>query len=106
MKPKQKEVRATCLYKYVNSLPVNVHHIAFFSDNCMGQNRNKYVASALLYTVSTSTHIKVIDQKFLEAGHTQMECDSVHSSIEYAKRKIIYIHPQSVGHSYSYGKKE
>jgi len=78
---------ATCLHKYINSLPPNVNHICFYSDNCMGQNRNKYVTTALLYSVSKSNYIDVIDQKYLEAGHTQMECDSMHATIEYAKRK-------------------
>jgi hypothetical protein len=53
----------------------------------MGQNRYKYVTTALLYSVSKSNYIDVIDQKYLEAGHTQMECDSMHAAIEYAKRK-------------------
>jgi hypothetical protein len=39
--------------------------------------------------VASSCHnyVDVIDQKYLEAGHTQMECDSMHAAIEYAKRK-------------------
>ena len=53
----------------------------------MGQNRYKYVTTALLYSVSKSNYIDVIDQTYLEAGHTQMECDSMHAAIEYAKRK-------------------
>ena len=77
---------STCLYKYINSLPPYVKEVTLFSDNCMGQNRNKYVAAALLYSVSTGSFIDKIDQKFLEAGHTQMECDSMHSAIEYAKK--------------------
>ena len=58
-----------------------------FSDSCIGQNRNKFVASALLHAVCTSTYLKVVNHKFLEPGHTQMECDSMHSAMEYAKRK-------------------
>jgi hypothetical protein len=53
----------------------------------MGQNRYKYVTTALLYSVFKSNYVDVIDQKYLEAGHTQMECDSMHAAIEYAKRK-------------------
>jgi hypothetical protein len=30
---------------------------------------------------------EVIDHKFLESGHTQMECDSMHAAIEFAKKK-------------------
>lgn len=92
----------TCLYKYVNSFPPHISHICFYSDNCMGQNRNKFVSSALLCTVTGSNYLKIIDQKFLESGHTQMECDSMHSAIEFAKRKTnVYIPSQ--WDSYSYG---
>ena len=34
----------------------------------------------------TIPNIEVVDHKFLETGHTQMECDSMHSAIERAKR--------------------
>ena len=61
----------------------------------MGQNRNKYLSTALLYSVSKSNFIKTIDHKYLEAGHTQMECDSMHATIEHAKRtNNIYIPSQ------------
>ena len=37
-------------------------------------------------------NIEIIDHKFLESGHTQMECDSMHSAIEFAKKKTeLYI---------------
>ena len=84
---------ATCLHKYMNSLPPYVRHLTFYSDNCMGQNRNKYVAAALLYSVSNNRHLEIVDQKFLETGHTQMECDSMHAAIEYAKKKTSIFIP-------------
>ena len=35
---------------------------------------------------------KVVTQKFLEKGHTQMECDSVHSVIErHLRNQDIYV---------------
>ncbi|CAG2207374.1 unnamed protein product [Mytilus edulis] len=86
---------ASCLHKYITSLPPYVRHISFYSDNCMGQNRNKFVAAALLYSVKVNKHINIIDQKYLETGHTHMECDSMHAAIEHAKRKTnIYIPSQ------------
>ena len=61
----------------------------------MGQNRNKFVSSALLCAITGSNYLKIIDQQFLESGHTQMECDSMHSEIEFAKRKTnVYIPSQ------------
>lgn len=54
--------------------------IILFSDGCNAQNRNATMANALLNLAVTS---KVcIVQKYLEKGHTQMECDSMHSTIE------------------------
>jgi hypothetical protein len=80
---------AACLHLYLNSLSSCTEQ---FSDSCIGQNRNTFVASALLHAVCTSTYLKVVNHKFLEPGHKQMECDSMHSAMEYAKRKTnIYV---------------
>jgi hypothetical protein len=69
--------------------------VTLFSDSCIGQNRSKFVASALLHAVCTSTYLKVVNHKFLGPEHTQMECDSIHSAMEYAKRKTnIYVPSQ------------
>ena len=77
---------ATCLLKYFSSLPEHVKHVTSFSDTCSGQNRNIFVAAAMVYAVSTSDNLETIDMKFLESGHSMMEVDSVHAAIE-TKRK-------------------
>jgi len=52
--------------------------IILYSDGC--QNRNAIMANALLnFSIQ---HQVQIEQKFLVKGHTQMECDAVHSVIE------------------------
>lgn len=56
-----------------------------YSDTCGGQNRNQFVAAALLYSVK-NLPIDFIEQKFLESGHTYMEVDSMHACIERAKK--------------------
>lgn len=64
--------------------------IVIYSDGCTYQNRNTVLANALL-NFSTKYNV-LITQKFLEPGHTQMECDSVHSAIERkTKNKEIYL---------------
>lgn len=73
------------LFRYINSIPQKITELSLFSDTCGGQNRNQNVAAILLYAVR-STHLQVIEQKFLESGHTYMECDSMHSSIEQSKK--------------------
>lgn len=54
--------------------------IIIYSDGCTYQNRNVIMGNALLNF--SLRHQVDITQKFLERGHTQMECDSVHSAIE------------------------
>ena len=38
--------------------------------------------------------IKIIDHKFLESGHSQMEVDSIHAAIETAKKSISVYMPR------------
>nr|CAH7760572.1 unnamed protein product [Callosobruchus chinensis] len=54
--------------------------VILWSDGCGYQNRNSTLSNALLH--HAKKHNKTITQKYLEPGHTQMECDSVHSLIE------------------------
>ena len=54
--------------------------LILYSDGCTYQNRNNILANALISLAIRRN--MVIIQKFLERGHTQMECDSVHSTVE------------------------
>ncbi|MEW8548265.1 MAG: hypothetical protein AB2693_32575, partial [Candidatus Thiodiazotropha sp.] len=83
----------TCLLLYLKSLPSNIDHVCFFSDSCTGQNRNRFIATALMHAVSTLPYIKTVDHKYLESGHTQMECDSMHAAIETAKKRTSVFVP-------------
>ena len=77
---------ATCVYIYLNSLPKTVQEVIIFSDCCSGQNRNQFLSAALLHAVNNIDNIRVITHKYLETGHTMMECDSMHAAITFAKR--------------------
>lgn len=49
--------------------------------------------AALVYAIN-ELDLDAIDQKFLETGHTLMECDSMHRFIEQLRKKIgaeIYV---------------
>lgn len=83
----------TCLYRYISELPNTVTHLTTWSDTCSGQNRNKFLLAAMVFAVnSPNTHVNLIDIIYLESGHSYMECDSMHSKIEKAKKnKRIYI---------------
>ncbi|KAK5640008.1 hypothetical protein RI129_010819 [Pyrocoelia pectoralis] len=61
-------------------------NIILYSDGCTSQNRNVTLSNALR---NLSIHHKVIiEQKFLEKGHTQMEADHMHSLIERKLKNI------------------
>ena len=76
---------ATCFMLYLSYLPHTVKRVILYSDTWSGQNRNHFVA-ALHHAVLTMDKIEIIDQKFLESGHSHMELDSLHSTIERAKK--------------------
>uniref|UniRef100_A0A1B6KP28 Uncharacterized protein n=1 Tax=Graphocephala atropunctata TaxID=36148 RepID=A0A1B6KP28_9HEMI len=61
-------------------LPEGKEKIILFSDGCSYQNRSTNISNALLHIAVTKQI--VIEQKYLEVGHTQMEADSIHSTIE------------------------
>ena len=84
-----------------------VRHAIFYSDACAGQNRNQFIATCFAHAVANIQHLQVIDHKFLETGHTQLECDSMHSAIEFAKKKKNRdICSKSMGNCFEDGSKE
>lgn len=76
---------ATLIINYLKCNCANDKEIIIFSDGCTYQNRNSILGNALLDHAINSG--QTITQKFLERGHTQMECDSVHSAIERKLKK-------------------
>ena len=86
----------TCLYKHILSLPKTIEHVILYSDTCGGQNRNQCITAALHHAVKTIPNIKTIDQKFLESGPSQMECDTVHACIERQKKRVQINHPHDL----------
>ncbi|KAL4705163.1 hypothetical protein ACJJTC_007909 [Scirpophaga incertulas] len=80
----------------IRRVPDNDVKIVLYSDGCTGQNRNVILANALL-NVATFNNI-TIEQKYLEVGHTQMEADSMHATIERKlKNKVIHVPAEYVG---------
>ena len=80
---------AICLMMYINSVADRlspVTEITLFSDTCGGQNRNQYVAAGLLYSLRNTPKLQYL-MKCLERGHFEMEVDSIHSTIETAKKR-------------------
>ncbi|KAK9870199.1 uncharacterized protein LOC115884776 isoform X2 [Sitophilus oryzae] len=87
-------VFASCLVDHLEKvLSLKLLPVVLYSDGCCAQNRNVTLSNALL-RLAIEKNI-VITQKYLEKGHTHMECDSVHSAIECKlKGKEIYLPQQ------------
>lgn len=65
--------------------------IIIYSDGCTYQNRNVVLANAL--RLFAMQHSRTITQKFLEVGHTQMECDSTHACIDRKTKNMTLSSP-------------
>lgn len=77
----------TCVLAFIeHKVGEGVKEFSFFSDNCCGQNRNKFIIGMYLYCVKKWNI--TISHTYLEMGHTQNEGDCIHSTIETAASKI------------------
>lgn len=78
---------ATCLYSFFKDVDPAVTHFVGLSDTCGGQNRNVNVSAMCLFATQ-KTNLEIIDQIYMEKGHSQMEVDSCHSVIERAVKNV------------------
>jgi len=87
-------VFASCLVDYLCQLiDQSMRTIIVYSDGCGYRNRNSILSNAFLH-LSVDKKVTII-QKYLEKGHTQMECDSAHSTIERSYKNIdVYLPSQ------------
>lgn len=76
----------SCLMHFFKSLPSSVTKIIAYSDSCGGQNKNKNICKLFMFLVK-ATNLEEIQHKFLEPGHTYMECDRDFAIIEKSKKK-------------------
>ncbi|KAK5910675.1 hypothetical protein CgunFtcFv8_004916 [Champsocephalus gunnari] len=70
------------MFQYLSTLS-RTEHVVLYSDTCGLQNRNAGFSAMCL-----CLHI------FMESGHSQMECDSVHAAIEAARKKVPVYSPE------------
>ncbi|CAG9836151.1 unnamed protein product [Diabrotica balteata] len=68
--------------------------IILYTDGCSYQTRNAVMANGLLNLAVTKNI--TIKQKYLEPGHTQMEADSMHSTIEKHVRDKSHQHASEI----------
>lgn len=81
----------TCVWKYLEEVSKDAKdplNIIFYSDNCAGQNKNKFIMTMYMYAVHLF-NIQSITHKFLIRGHTQNEADNIHSLIEKEVKKNL-----------------
>lgn len=82
----------SCLLRFINhNIHQGVNQFSFYSDNCSGQNRNKFLFT--MYSFLAQKHNIIIRHTFLEKGHTETEGDSMHSVIERASKHVPIFTP-------------
>ena len=60
----------------LGSKHLRVSNVEMFSDNCSGQNRNRFTAFALWYARKYFNMTRIA-HRVLEMGHTEKENDSI-----------------------------
>lgn len=97
----------SCVLSYLESLREKANNnnskvldIIFYSDNCCGQQKNRFMMSMYLFAVKRYPHINSITHKFLVKGHSQNEGDSVHATIERQVSKSLRSGPIYVPQQY------
>lgn len=77
---------SSSLLQYIEELVAKGHtDLRFYSDNCGGQNKNRFLYS--MYVLVCVKYKIKITHRYLEPGHTQMEVDNIHGNIERATEK-------------------
>ncbi|CAI6375140.1 unnamed protein product [Macrosiphum euphorbiae] len=62
----------TCIWKYLEmKSDKNEGDVIFYSDNCPGKNKNKFILALYIHAVHQFKNIKTITHKYLIKGHTQ-----------------------------------
>lgn len=70
----------------------NIKQVRMMSDGCGGQQKNVIFASMCILLCENHPELESIDHKFFETGHTEMECDSIHSKIEKKSKNVpVYV---------------
>lgn len=95
----------SCVLNFIDKVMENYAgsgiEFVFYSDNCCGQQKNKFIFSMYIFTLMKHSKIKSITHKYLITGHTQNEGDSVHSVIEKAIKKNLRSGPIYVPSQYA-----
>lgn len=95
----------SCVLRFIDKILSGYNgsgiEFVFYSDNCCGQQKNRFVFSMYIFALLKYPKIKSITHKYLITGHTQNEGDSVHSTIEKAIKKNLKSGPIYVPSQYA-----
>lgn len=78
---------SSCLFKYLMG-KTGIKHVRMMSDSCGGQQKNFNFSLMCLKAVNSHPTLEIIDHVYFEPGHSQMECDSIHSKIEQKSKNV------------------
>ncbi|KAL4152779.1 hypothetical protein QTP88_000612 [Uroleucon formosanum] len=76
---------ASCVFEALNSNPTVKRKLTIWSDNCVGQNKNKMLLFLWIYLTLTDKFDE-INHKYLVSGHSFLSCDRDFAQIEKRKR--------------------
>ncbi|KAK3911669.1 LysM and putative peptidoglycan-binding domain-containing protein 2 [Frankliniella fusca] len=86
---------ATCVLLFIKKkVSEGITDFFIWSDNCSGQNKNKYLFAA--YTWAAAQYNITINHRYMERGHTMNEADSMHATIERAARYEQIFEPKDL----------
>lgn len=93
---------ASCVLRYLYNLKDDIDKldVILYSDNCGGQQKNRFLISMYLYAVTNYDHLNSITHKYLITRHSQNEGDSAHSLIERAIKRSLKSGPIYVPDQY------
>ena len=84
-----------CIYKFIlKHHQSGIKEFAFFSDNCLGQNKNKAIVAMYLDAVR-KLDISIF-YYYMEKGHTLIKGDSLHANIKKASKNVNIYSLQTV----------
>ncbi|CAG9823943.1 unnamed protein product [Phaedon cochleariae] len=84
---------ASCVYDFIMSHS-EIEEVRMMSDGCGGQQKNSIFATMCIQLLAEHPSLNVIDHRFFETGHTEMECDSIHSKIEKKSKYVPVYTPE------------
>lgn len=84
---------SSCISDFILSHK-DITAVRMMSDGCGGQQKNSIFAAMCLYLLNKHDTLETVDHAFFETGHTEMECDSIHSKIEKKAKHVPVYTPE------------